>query len=128
MATVRDYMARELIVLTPGQDVIEAMRRMLEARVAGAPVVDAHGSLVGMFTQRDCLSVVFQASYHGEAAGKVADYMTRGVESVPADLSIVEVIERFYRSSYRRFPVLEGTQLVGQISRRDVLRAFLHLT
>lgn len=125
MATVRDYMSTELTVLSPEQDVLRAMQQMLDAHVSGAPVVDARGNLVGLLTQRDCLTVAYQTSYHGEAAGKVADYMSSEVETVLADTTLVEVVERFYRSSYRRFPVMEGNQLVGQISRRDVLRAVL---
>jgi len=124
---VRDYMTRDLTVLAPEQDVVEAMRIMLEQRISGAPVVDSHGSLVGLLTQRDCLSVVYRASYHGELAGRVSDFMTSEPETVHPQMLLVEVIERFYQSPHRRFPVLEGNRLVGQISRRDVLRAVLEL-
>jgi CBS domain-containing protein len=127
VATVRDYMATNLILLSPDEPVLAAMRRMLDARISGAPVVDAHGNLVGILTQRDCLTVVYRTSYHAEAAGSVCDYMTRQVESVPVEMDVVEVIGRFFEAPHRRFPVLEGSQLVGVISRRDVLRAALEL-
>jgi len=127
MTSVRDYMTRELTVLAPDQDIVDAMRVMLARRISGAPVVDAHGNLAGLLTQRDCLSAVFHASYHGELAGRVAEFMTRNPETIRADLPLIEVIERFYRSKHRRFPVLDGNRLVGQISRRDVLAAFLAL-
>lgn len=127
MPSVRDYMAKQLVVLSPDEDVMRAMRTMIDARISGAPVVDAHGNLVGLLTQRDCLHVAYQSAYYGEVAGKVEQYMSAPVETVPAGLPLVEVIERFYRSSRRRFPVVEGNQLVGQISRRDVLRAVLEL-
>ncbi|NNL68292.1 MAG: CBS domain-containing protein [Myxococcales bacterium] len=127
MATVRDYMATELTVLSPDEGVLQAMRRMLDARVSGAPVVDEHGSLVGILTQRDCLMVAYRTSYHGEPAGKVADSMTQTVETVPADTDLVEVIGYFFERPHRRFAVVEGNQLVGVISRRDVLRAVLEL-
>jgi len=127
MATVRDYMTKELTVLSPGQDVLRAMQIMLDQRISGAPVVDTHGNLVGLLTQRDCFEVAFRTSYHGEAAGKVEDYMTSEVETVPADTTLIEVIEKFYRSSHRRFPVMDGNQLIGQISRGDVLRAVLEM-
>lgn len=127
MPSARDYMSRSLTVLSPEQDVVRAMQILVDAGVSGAPVVDAHGNLKGLLTQRDCLSAAFRASYHGETAGRVADYMSCDVETVPAETPLVELIERFYRSKRRRFPVLEENQLVGQISRRDVLRAFLEM-
>lgn len=127
MATVRDYMATELTVLSPDEPVLRAMRRMLDARISGAPVVDGHGNLVGILTQRDCLTVAYRTSYHGEPAGNIESYMTRDVETVPADMDLVDVIGRFYERPHRRFAVVEGNQLVGLISRRDVLRAVLEL-
>jgi CBS domain-containing protein len=127
MPVVRDYMARDLTVLSPDQDVTQAMKTMLEQQISGAPIVDPHGNLVGLLTQRDCLTVAYQASYHGQLAGKVSEFMTKNPETVPADMPLVEVIERFYQRPYRRFPVMDGNQLVGQISRRDVLQAVLDL-
>lgn len=124
---VRDVMSRELTVLAPDTDMMSAMKTMLAKQISGVPVVDLHGNLVGLLTQRDCLTVAYQASYHGQLAGKVAEFMTREPETVAADLPLVEVIERFYRSPHRRFPVLEGQRLVGQISRRDVLQAVVDL-
>ena len=128
MPLVRDYMTQDLTVLHPDQDMTYAMRTMLERQISGAPVVDSHGNLVGILTQRDCLSVAYQAAYHGQLAGKVAQFMTAEVETVAPDMSLVEVIAQFNRSPNRRFPVVEDNQLVGQISRRDILRAMLELT
>jgi len=127
MAIVRDFMSPELTVLSPEQDVIRAMQLLIDREISGAPVTDARGNLLGLLTQRDCLNAAFQASYHGESAGRVEDYMTRDVETISAATTLVETIERFYRSSRRRFPVIEENRLVGQISRRDVLRAFLEM-
>ena len=127
MPVVRDYMARDLTVLSPDQDVTQAMKTMLEQQISGAPIVDPHGNLVGLLTQRDCLTAAYQASYHGQLSGKVSEFMTKNPETVPADMPLVEVIERFYQRPYRRFPVMDGNHLVGQISRRDVLQAVLDL-
>lgn len=127
MTLARDTMTRNPITLAPDEDVIEAMKTMLEHEISGAPVVDGRGNLVGLLTQRDCLTVAYRASYHGQLAGRVSEFMTTEVETIPAGMPLVEVIERFYQSPHRRFPVMEGNQLVGQISRRDVLRAVLEL-
>jgi CBS domain-containing protein len=53
--------------------------------------------------------------------------MTAGVETVDADMSIVDLAQAFVTSRFRRYPVMHGTRLVGQISRRDVLRALQFL-
>ena len=127
METVRDFMSTELTVLSPDENVLRAMRLLIERELSGAPVLDDRGNLLGVLTQRDCLTVAFRTSYHGDAAASVSEYMTREVETVDADVTLVEVIERFYESPRRRFPVLEAGQVVGLISRRDVLRAFLEM-
>jgi CBS domain-containing protein len=49
--------------------------------------------------------------------------MSSTVESVDADMSIVNLAEKFLNSKFRRFPVMTENRLIGQISRRDVLRA-----
>ena len=125
MPAARDFMATDLVVLEPGMRVHEAMRLFLENDISGAPVVDEHGSVVGMLTERDCLEVLYDVSYHRAPGGLVAEHMSSPVETLDAGLDLVEVIDRFLRSRYRRFPVLSGTHLVGQISRRDILRSVL---
>ncbi|MCH9695955.1 MAG: CBS domain-containing protein [Gammaproteobacteria bacterium] len=120
---VRDYMARTLVTFKPETDVLDAVHELVEHRIAGAPVVDNAGNLVGMLSELDCMKVALQAGYHGDAGGPVAGFMTAGVQTVDAEMSIVDLAQEFIDSRFRRFPVLSGNRLVGQISRRDVLRA-----
>ena len=53
--------------------------------------------------------------------------MTADVETVDADMNIIDLAQKFLQSGFRRFPVLRNNRLVGQISRRDVLRALSEL-
>jgi CBS domain-containing protein len=53
--------------------------------------------------------------------------MTREVATISADTDLVEALGRFFESPHRRFAVVEGNQLIGVISRRDLLRALLDL-
>jgi CBS domain-containing protein len=53
----------------------------------------------------------------------VADYMKPDVDTVDPDMDIYTLARRFREEHRRRFPVVKNGKLVGQISRRDVLRA-----
>jgi len=125
---VRDFMARHLVTFNADMDVLDAIHELVHHRIAGAPVVDDHGELIGMLSELDCMKVALEASYYSERGGPVSDYMSADVETVDADMSIVDLAERFVDSRYRRFPVMKDQRLVGQISRRDVLRALEDLS
>jgi len=124
---VKDWMAANLVTLKPDMDVMDAVAQLVEARIAGAPVVDHHGNLVGMLSEFDCMKVALDSSYHGEWGGRVSEFMTKKVITVPAEMSIIDLSRRFQESRLRRFPVMDDTRLVGQISRRDVLRALMSI-
>ncbi len=120
---VKDYMARTLVTFNPDTDVLDAVHTLVVKRIAGAPVGDDEGSLVGMLSEFDCMKVVLDASYYGNSGGPVSDYMTTNTKTVDAQMNIIDLAQEFIETKFRRFPVLDGNRLVGQISRRDVLRA-----
>jgi len=120
---IEKYMATELVSFSPDDDIIHAMRVLLERHFSGAPVLDGSGKMVGMLSQKDCLAIVYNTAYHQDWGGQVEQYMAREVEHIDVDCSILEAAEKFLHSSFRRFPVLRNGQLVGQISRHDIMRA-----
>ena len=126
-ALVRDYMAGRLVTFKPDMDVLDALHELVKNRIAGAPVVDDHGVLIGMLSELDCLKIALNAGYYGDSGGPVSEYMTPDVETIDAEMSIIDLAQKFLRCGYRRFPVLRNNRLVGQISRRDVLRALNEL-
>ena len=122
-ATIADYMATELVSLDPGDDIVEAVRVLLERDLSGAPVVDSRGQLVGILSQKDCFEIVYRTAYHQDWGGQVQQYMSRDPEHLEAGCSVVEAADRFLHSNFRRYPVLRDGELVGLIGRRDILRA-----
>lgn len=120
---VEDYMTRRLVTFTPATPLFEAMTKMLDSRVSGAPVVDGDGKLIGVLSEIDFLEAMLKGSYHGQLEGTVAQVMTRGAQSIEAGTNIYEVAEILLRDRRRRLPVVSDGRLVGQVSRRDVLRA-----
>jgi CBS domain-containing protein len=120
---VKDYMSGRLVKFSPDTDVLNVIQELVQHRISGAPIVDDHGNLVGMISEFDCMQVVLTAGYHLEPGGPVSELMVTDVETVDADMNIIDLAELFIATRFRRFPVLKDNRLVGQISRRDVLRA-----
>ena len=124
---VKDYMSASLVTFTPDMDVMNAIDVLVKNRISGAPVIDNHGNLIGLLSEKDCMKVAIQAGYYEELGGRVEDYMTKNVITVESEASVLEVAKLFMEKGPRRYPVVEDNRLVGQISRRDVLRAFMEM-
>ena len=123
LPVVDDYMVRTLTQFSPDENIHSAAKTLLEKHISGAPVVDDNGNLVGVLSKKDCLQVVYNASYHKDWGGRVEEYMSREVRTIESGTDIVTVADLFVESSFRRFPVMENGVMVGQITRQDVLRA-----
>ncbi len=124
----RDYMAGNLVTLAPGMTLLDAVHVLLERRISGAPVVDRTGNLVGIISEKDCMKAALDAAYYGDLGGLVEDHMQRSVQTVDDTTPIFDVARLFIEGHFRRYPVVHERHLVGQISRRDVLRALRDLT
>ena len=121
----KDYMTANLVTLSPDTSVMEAIRLLLDKGIAGAPVVDKMGRLVGLLTEKDCMRVATHAGYYGEAGGKVSEFMSPDVITVEGDTSVIEIAKMFMEKPFKRYPVMDDNRLIGSISRRDVLKAIL---
>lgn len=122
---VRDIMITKPVVFTSDEDLLDAVCVLVNRRVTGAPVVDARGNLVGLLTERDFLRAALVAGYHGERGGSVGEYMSRDVQAVNSDDSLLDVATLFMETKRRRYPVMEDNRVVGVVVRRDVLRAVI---
>lgn len=120
---VRDYMTTAVVTVRPDMEVLKALMLLADHDIAGAPVVDERGGVVGVLTEKDCLARALAATYHSEYGGLVADHMSAPAVTLNPDDGLVQAAEQFVRLPFHRFPVLEDGLLVGIISRRDVIQA-----
>lgn len=125
---VGDFMAKEVIVFTPEMDIYAAIDKLIKSGISGAPVVNGDGKLIGIISQKDCLRILANGAFHDAPAGPVSEYMTEAVMSIGPETDIFTVADLFLNNVYRRIPVIEDEVVVGQISRRDVLRAIQHMS
>ena len=124
---VGDYMDKKFTTLTPDMDVYTAIDILLERKITGAAVVDSKDNLVGILSEKDCLRTLVHAAYSGLAAGKVSDYMTTDLKTIHPDLDVFTVADKFLKFAHRRLLVVHDKKLVGQITRRDLLRVIQEL-
>jgi len=120
---VKNYMATFLITLKEDMDVYLAIGLLLKNNISGAPVIDKDKNLCGILSEKDCLRVFANGSFYNMPGGSVSRFMTKVVATVNPNTDLFSVADIFLKHNYRRMPVVEGKNIVGQISRRDVLQA-----
>jgi CBS domain-containing protein len=134
---VRDVMTRDPAVVRADEPVGTALRKLLRHQVSGAPVVDAAGQLVGVLSEHDLLAWdqslldllagdpgMPPADYRRRvAASRVADLMSRSPLTVDEEAPLDAAMRTLVHHAMRRLPVVRDGQLVGIITRADVLRA-----
>jgi CBS domain-containing protein len=119
-------MTRRLVTLRPDMRAFDAAGLLLKHKISGAPVTDGDGKLLGLLSEFDCLRAVATAEYdldNRDSIVTVSDLMTPVRHSVSPDLDLFGIAQKFVTLRVRRLPVLEDGRLVGQVSRRDALRA-----
>lgn len=128
--SVTEYMTKKLITFRKDTDINEVIQSLLENRISGAPVLDEAGEVVGLVDDKDCLNVLFGNMYNQRPTGPatVANYMSNVMRTISVDDNILDVAYIFSTSPYKRLLVKDNNnKLVGQISRRDILRAIKEL-
>ena len=126
---VEDIMSRNLIVFKPNETIHEVMSKFIKYRISGGPVVNEKGDLIGVISEADCMKEVSESRYFNLPIldKSVSKFMTTKVDTIEASKTIFEAASYFFKTSRRRFPVLDNEKLVGQISRKDIVIATLNM-
>jgi CBS-domain-containing membrane protein len=140
-----DVMTPFVISVTPDATVTDAAQIMLETGVSGLPVINSGGKLVGMLTEGDLLRRAETGTEHerprwleyilgpGKAAQefvrvhgrKVAEVMTDDPVSVTRETELEDVVKLMERRRLKRVPVIQGNEVVGIISRANLVAALV---
>jgi CBS domain-containing protein len=121
MTHAQSHMSRELLTVEPSEKLQEVVRQMA-GRDVGAALVMEGGRLAGIVTERDVLRAL-AGDIDGQAP--VGDCMTRDPETVEADESIEHAATLMIHGGFRHLPVVEGDDVVGMLSIRDLVRVAL---
>ncbi len=124
----QDIMAKRLVTLSPHVDVLNAVRLLLKNKISGAPVVDAEGRYLGVFSEKCAMHVILDAAYDSLPTNHVGAFMDTQARTITPDTDLLSIAQVFLLTNFRRLAVVdEDGMLLGQISRRDVMAAGLKL-
>jgi len=144
---VRDVMSARVVSITPDANVLEAIRLMLQKHISGLPVIDRSGTLVGVVTEGDFLRRAETGTerkrprwlefllgprrladeYVHTHARRVEEVMTREPVTITEDASLDDVVRIMERRRIKRLPVMRGSEVVGIVSRANLLHALASL-
>jgi CBS domain-containing protein len=115
---LRDIMTTEVLTTSADRPVAEVTSMMVKIRV-GSVVVMQGSWLAGILTERDVLRAA--ASGSDLTKSPVSEWMTRNPITATPDTTIGEAAEVMLSNGFRHLPVVEGSELNGMVSIRDVL-------
>ena len=137
---VRDLMTRDVVTVTPETSLKEAASLLAAKRISGMPVVDDAGTVVGVLSEADILAkesgerrrdgllgrlldpdFVLKDKIRARTAGEA---MSAPAITIDPDRPVHDAATRMVAESVNRLPVIEGGNLVGIVTRADLVRAF----
>ena len=121
--TVREIMTASTLRFAPEMPAYEAIDKMISKKLAGVPVIDGVGKLVGFLTEKDCLRMLAVSHMYNTTGRRVQDFMSQIKEALEPELDLLSAAMRFLNCNFVTLPVLEGETLVGSINRHDIMRA-----
>jgi len=115
MVLVKEIMSRDVLKISESASVVELTSILTRHRITGLPVLNNKGALVGVVSEFD---VIERKGRH------VGDIMSRDPITITADTPIADAARLFVDRHIRRAPVMDGTKMVGIVSRSDIIRFF----
>jgi CBS domain-containing protein len=119
---VRDGMSRVVLTVGPGHSLREAAKQMAERGVGAAVVMDPDGEGPGIITERDILNSI--GADEEIDREKVCDHLTSSVVYAAPDWSLEQAAAQMVKGKFRHLIVMEGGEVVGVLSVRDVVRCW----
>jgi len=140
-------MTRQVITVATGAPIVEAANTMLHNHISGLPVVDETGKLAGIISQGDFIRRAeigtqrkrgrwlklllgpgrVASDFVHERGRKVGEIMTLDPCTVTEDATLEDVVSLMEQNSVKRLPVMRGDQLVGIVTRSNLLQAVAEL-
>jgi CBS domain-containing protein len=119
---VRDAMSKPVLVVGPEHTLRQVARLMAARRVGSAIVIDPESPGVGIITERDLLYAI--GTGLDPDVARVSGHLTREAVYAVPDWTLEQAAATMARGGFRHLVVMGGTEVLGVISVRDVMRVW----
>ena len=120
---VKDGMSKVVLTVNPGHSLRDAARQMAERGVGAAVVVDPEQPGPGIVTERDILNSIGAGQSVEEE--KVGDHLSANLVFAAPDWSLERAAEAMVRGNFRHLVVVDGSDMIGILSIRDIVRCWV---
>ncbi|HEX2070093.1 MAG TPA: CBS domain-containing protein [Thermoleophilaceae bacterium] len=116
-------MSSVVLTVGPQHTLRDAAQAMAERAVGAAVVIDPDQPGPGIFTERDLLDSLGRGQDPGTE--RVADHLSANLTFAAPDWSLERAAEEMVRGGFRHLVVIDGGELVGIVSMRDIVRCWV---
>ena len=119
---VSDFMDKSFATVQPDTLMDESIRLLVKKKLTGVLVVDEKKNLVGILSEKDCLKILLRHGFDQSPDDVVASYMHPVPMTIESTVDIIRAAQIFLDNPFRRLAVVDDGELVGQITRRDIVK------
>ena len=116
-------MSDVVLTINPGHTLREAARAMADRGVGAAVVIDPEQPGPGIITERDLLESI--GAGQDPDSEKVCDHLSAGLVFAAPEWSLERAAEAMVRGGFRHLVVVDGGELIGILSMRDIVRCWV---
>jgi len=120
--TVDTAMTSEVLTVGPGHTLRQCAQAMRSRKVGAAVVSDPDGPGLGIITERDILDAV--AAGEDLDTETAHDHQTTDVVFATPSWTLPQAAQAMMRGGFRHLVVLDGNEIAGMLSVRDIVRTW----
>lgn len=117
--TAKDIMTKDVITIRPDIFLDKAIKKLIENKISGMPVVDENEKMIGIISEKDILNFAFCGYLRST---KVKEAMSKDVIYFEPETRIEKIAVAISKNHFRRVPIIKEGKVVGIVSRRDIIR------
>ncbi|MDO8623356.1 MAG: CBS domain-containing protein [archaeon] len=120
---VAEVMTRDPLTISPNTSLLECAKKMVQKNT-GSFLITEKNRLVGFISERDVLWAFVKKSKEDLSKISVMNIAIKKIATIKPDSTLEETITKMKKLKFRRLPVVQGKELVGMVTIKDILNFF----